>query len=664
MIRLGSLKRWSAVVACASCLICMSAALVAQPVERQVYRLGTGSTEGVSHPLGVTLAALIKLKLLPEANIDLDAQNTEGSSNNASQLREGTLDFAILSSFDTYHAARGTGPFSEVDADPGLRFVTNLWTSTFHFVVKSDFGTTGTFVDFLNLQSRPVVLGEDGSDLRNQAQALFAALDVNIAQSFQLENLDARNAQQAFLDGDIDGFLLVDNSQGADIAAFLERAGDQATTLAIGDDQFETIGDRELLPWTQVAIPKNTLPGQTDEYVTIGLRNLLGTNEQLTEEAVYQITKTIFDNLLFLQEMHSATIGISLETALEQLSLPVHAGAGSYYDEVGVTLPKADPIRISTLSQTPFLNRYGTVEEARTRLNDGTFTMLGGQEGQTTTRMISELAASLGDTDIRVVGMITPKSTENIADILYARGVDSAIVPLNVLNYARAQDVYPDISGKIAYATELFTEEVHLIVSDAVDDLDDLIDQPVNLGLPGSTSEFTSSFLLDQLNIPVLPTYHDHRTALTLLAKGDIAGVFIISGKPVPVLSEISTNAGLRLLSVPPLAGDAYRSATLSAADYPNLLAAGEDVQTFALRTMLLSYNWRPDNPRYRVLSTFIDTFFDRLSTLQNADEGYHAKWQEINPFRGVQGWIRSPAAENWIQEQDRSADTPNNADG
>ncbi len=664
MTGFGLVCRSLAIIAGICCVTGFSAALMAQTVERQVYSLGTGPTEGVSHPLGVTLAALVKLKLLPEADIDVDAQNTAGSGQNARLLRSNALDFAIISGFDAYHAARGTGPFSAEDADPNLRFVTNLWTSSFHFIVRLEDSSSGTLTDFLNLEGRSIALGRNGSDLRNQAEALFDALDVSIADTFQLENLNERQAAVAFLQGDIDGFLLVDNSQGDEIADFLETAEDQAIVLDISDDQIEAIGGRDALPWTRIDLPANTLPRQTGEHVTVGLHNLLGTHEQVAEETVNQITKTIFDNLPFLQEMHSATIGINLETALDQLSLPVHAGAASYYDEVGVTLPEPAPIRISTLSQTPFLNRYRSIEEARTRLSESTFTVLSGEEGQTTTRMISELANHLGDTGIRVVGMITPKPTENIADVLYARGVDSAIVPLNIMNYARAENVYPDVRRKIAYATELFTEEVHLIVSDAVDDLEDLIARPVNLGPPGSTSEFTSSFLLDQRKIPIEPTYHDHRTALALLAEGKIAGAFIVSGKPAPALADIPKSANLRLLTVPALAGEAYRPATLSSDDYPNLLATGEDVETFALRTMLLSYNWRPDNQRFDVLSTFLDRFFDRLPALQQSDGGFHAKWQEINPFRGVQGWIRSPAAENWLRKQDGSAGGSDNTDG
>ncbi len=648
--RLG--KGWSALVMSVCLSLLLQASVMAQTAERRVFKLGTGTTDGVSHPLGVTIAALIKLKLLPQANIDIDAINTRGSRDNTIRLRSDDLDFGILTNLDAYYASRGTGPFTENGVDDGLRLLTNLWTSTYHFVVSPEHAPTESFEDFLKLEDRRVALGKDGSPLRDHARALFAALGVEIDEAYQLEELSSREAEKAFIDGDLDGFVLVDDRQGADIAAFLDEAGDQAQLLTLDEGLIDSINDGGSPSWTSVVIPGNTLPGQDRELVAIGMHNLLATSERIAEDAVYQITKTIFDNLLFLQEMHSTTVGVSLETALDQLLIAVHAGAASYYQEVGVVVPEPLTVATSTLSQAPFLTRFASVQEARTRLNEGTITVLGGQAGQTSTRMISELAASLDDTGLRVVGMTNPASADNIADVLYARGVDSAVVPLDILDYALDQNAYPGVRSKIAYAAELFAEEVHLLALDSIEKIDGLVDQPVNLGPRGSASAFTASFLLDQLNIPVEPTYHDQRTALTMLNNGELAALFTISGKPMPLLSEVREDAGLRLLELPSLEGDAYRPAKLTATDYPNLLAAGDTVDTFAVRTILLSYNWRSDNPRYLVLSNFINALFDRLPTLQQEGAGYHPKWRDIDPLLEIEGWRRSPAAESWIENQ------------
>lgn len=645
-------------------LLVLHSVATAQTDRRRVYDLGTSTTDRVSHPLGVTLAALVKLKLLPTSNIDLNALNTEGSARNAVYLRQGDLDFAILNKMDAYDAAHGKGPFVTDGPDPNLRHVTNLWTSTFHFVVKAEFAPTGTLTDFLNLGGRRIALGENGSATLDQARALFGAFDIDIEEHYALADLGGERAIDAFLGGELDGFLLADEGQGAEITAFFEEAGDTAISLSVDDDDIDTINAGGAPAWVKVPLSDTFASSSNGESAVIGMHNILSVGEQVPEGVVYQITKTVFDNLPFLQEMHAAAESIRLEHALDQIVLPVHTGARAYYNEVGVAVPEPEPVRISTLSKSPFLTRYDSVQAARQALNDGTITVLGGEAGQTLTRMIDELAASLDDTGIRVIGMTNPRPADSIADVLYARGVDSAVVPLDILDYALRENVYPGLQGKITYATEFFSEEVHLIASEAIDRLDDLVDKPVNLGPKGSTTAFTAAFLLDRLNVPVEPTYHDQRTALALLQQGELAAAFFISGKPMPLLTELPEDSGLHFLDIQALPGPAYRPATLSAEDYPALLAAGETIETFGVRTGLISYNWRSTNPRYDVLSNFLAAFFDQLPALKQTGAGRHPKWQEIDPAAEIDGWRRSPAAQRWLQSQGQPDEATDRADG
>ena len=50
----------------------------------------------------------------------------------------------------------------------------------------------------------------------------------------------------------------------------------------------------------------------------------------MSEDAVYQITKTMYENLPFLQNIHKATKAMALEKALAGLPAPLHPGAARY----------------------------------------------------------------------------------------------------------------------------------------------------------------------------------------------------------------------------------------------------------------------------------------------------------------------------------------------
>ena len=61
------------------------------------FVLGTASTGGTYHPVGVALSTLIKLKLLPDFDLDLTAVNTDGSRQNVELLQQNDIQFAIIS---------------------------------------------------------------------------------------------------------------------------------------------------------------------------------------------------------------------------------------------------------------------------------------------------------------------------------------------------------------------------------------------------------------------------------------------------------------------------------------------------------------------------------------------------------------------------------------
>jgi uncharacterized protein len=64
--------------------------------------------------------------------------------------------------------------------------------------------------------------------------------------------------------------------------------------------------------------------------------NYLVTRSDLSDDAVYQMTKAVFENLAEIQSAHSAAKDIKLEDALKGMPVPVHPGAERYFKEKGV----------------------------------------------------------------------------------------------------------------------------------------------------------------------------------------------------------------------------------------------------------------------------------------------------------------------------------------
>ncbi len=108
----------------------------------------------------------------------------------------------------------------------------------------------------------------------------------------------------------------------------------------------------------------------------------------------------------------------------------------------------------------------------------------------------------------------------------------------------------------------------------------------------------------------------------------------MVTGKPAPVLTALKDTSGLKLLAVPYAKEleDEYYPATLTHDDYPELIPAGERVDTMSVCAVLVSFNWPSDSVRYAKIAKFVDRFFSNFDAfLQRAAPSEMARGQ----FRG-----------------------------
>ena len=69
----------------------------------------------------------------------------------------------------------------------------------------------------------------------------------------------------------------------------------------------------------------------------VAIGNFLVTRSGVSEDMVYQMTKSMFDNLDALVAAHVAAKAIKLQNALTGMPVPVHPGAARLYREKGMT---------------------------------------------------------------------------------------------------------------------------------------------------------------------------------------------------------------------------------------------------------------------------------------------------------------------------------------
>ncbi|MEM8787263.1 MAG: TAXI family TRAP transporter solute-binding subunit [Pseudomonadota bacterium] len=306
--------------------------------EEADYILATASTGGTYYPVGVALSTLVKVKLQPGEKIGMSAISSAGSGENVRLLREGEAQFGIMQGLYGYFAATGTGPLEEAGAQENLRSVTMLWQNVEQFVVAADAAETGTVEDLVGLKGEAMALGRQNSGTIGSNAALLAGLGVDIENDYELVFAGYGPSAEALQNGQVKGIGTPAGVPTGAISQLFAAAGDSVSMLSFTDEQAATAdGGRNL--WTPFTIPAGTYPGQDEDVQTIAQPNFLATRADLPEENVYMITKTIYENLPFLQAIHPATKAMAIEKAIVGLPLPLHPGAARYYQEVGIDVP-------------------------------------------------------------------------------------------------------------------------------------------------------------------------------------------------------------------------------------------------------------------------------------------------------------------------------------
>jgi TRAP transporter TAXI family solute receptor len=286
-----------------------------------------------------------------------------------------------------------------------------------------------------------------------------------------------------------------------------------------------------------------------------------------------------------------------------------------------------------------------------------TIGLIAGSTGSTDARIAADIAEVLDDNDrLRVLPMLGQGAVQNIADLIYLKGVDVAIVQTDVLEQTIQGGAIPR-EGSVQYIAKLFPEEVHILARKEILSLNDLNGKVVSTGAAGSGTEMTASALLDAEHIRPNIMHDSDYGALSRLRRGEIAAMFVVGGKPVPLLQAIEPGSGLHFLAIPLNAQmvDAYLPTNLDHQHYPTLVPAGPPVDTVAVGSALVTLSTPADTQRAKRVNRFVDALFERFD--QFRQPGFHPKWQEVNLSAQIQGWTRYPEVQNLLRK-DQSSDT------
>ncbi len=291
--------------------------------------IGTGGVTGVYYPTGGAICRLVN-KGRRDHGVRCSVESTGGSVYNINTIREGELEFGVAQSDWQYHAYNGTSRFEETGPFEGLRAVFSVHPEPFTVVARADSGIA-TFED---LKGKRVNIGNPGSGQRGTMEVLMGALGWTTGDFALATELKASEQSAALCDNQIDAMVYTVGHPSGSIQE-ATTACDSVLVEVSGDVVAKLIEDNSF--YRSATIPGGMYRGNDEDTMTFGVGATFVSADSVSEDVVYTLVKSVFENFDDFKGLHPAFANLAPEEmASAGLSAPLHDGAAKYYREAGL----------------------------------------------------------------------------------------------------------------------------------------------------------------------------------------------------------------------------------------------------------------------------------------------------------------------------------------
>ena len=311
-------------------LVGAAAAAVMAPAAfaQEFITIGTGGVTGVYYPTGGAICRLVN-KGRKEHGIRCSVESTGGSVYNINTIREGELEFGVAQSDWQYHAYNGSSKFEDQGAFEGLRAVFSVHPEPFTVVARADSGVSS----FDDLKGKRVNIGNPGSGQRGTMEVLLEAMGWSTDDFALATELKAAEQSAALCDNQIDAMVYTVGHPSGSIQE-ATTACDSVLVNVTGAAVDQLIADNSF--YRSATIPGGMYRGSDSDTTTFGVGATFVTSDAVSEDAVYTVVKSVFENFDDFKKLHPA-FGLLTEEQMvnDGLSAPLHPGAEKYYKERG-----------------------------------------------------------------------------------------------------------------------------------------------------------------------------------------------------------------------------------------------------------------------------------------------------------------------------------------
>ena len=263
--------------------------------------------------------------------------------------------------------------------------------------------------------------------------------------------------------------------------------------------------------------------GTAGDAQTVAIAAMILVSNDLSEDTVYEITKTIFDGKANIEHGKAADLDLGFATSVT--SVPFHAGAAKYYAEQGITV---DSVAAGSSSASDLTFKTGG--------ESGTYYAYG-------TVLAQYVSANTG---LNITAVTGNGSKANVED-LDAGTAQLVFCQSDVMSYAYSgTNLFDKAVGSFSVLGALYMEQVQIAtLNDKVQTVADLKGKTVSVGAQGSGVYFNAVDVLGAYGMTlkdIKPVYQSFGDSAESLKDGKIDAAFIVAGAPTTAVSDLAAS--------------------------------------------------------------------------------------------------------------------------
>ena len=281
----------------------------------------TGGEAGTYYAFGSVLAQYVS----NNSDISVTAVTGNGSQANIEDLDSGAVQLGFCQSDVMSYAYNGTNLFAESGKVDSFSVVAALYMEQVQIVT-----TDPDIKTVADLKGKTVSIGALGSGV------YFNALDVLGIYGMTENDIDAKyqsfgDSAESLKDKKIDAAFIV---AGAPTTAITDLSTSGPVYLvSIDDEHIDELIEKSPY-YSKYTVPASTYD-MPEDVQTVAVAAVVLARNDVSEDAIYKFTSTIFDNIDAIAEQHGKGAELSLEFGSSITDVPYHPGAAKYFAEKG-----------------------------------------------------------------------------------------------------------------------------------------------------------------------------------------------------------------------------------------------------------------------------------------------------------------------------------------